>query len=135
MSAPTMPTASGARKSRGARHDKYSGGQYQKTEKSVPSIAIRDRAALQPGISDADLETRDFSSKRRPRVSEHVSRPPRVSGTKRALRVAVSNAGWSREENASGAIKPSIDGSRRSVAENGVRETCAIKDRAALRAE
>ena len=53
-------------------------------------------------ISDNDLETRDFGAKRRPRVTEDVFRPPGVSETPGALRVAVSNVGWSREENASG---------------------------------
>ena len=43
--------------------------------------------------SDADLETRGFSAKRRPHVSERVFRPPRVPGTPHVLRVAVSKGG------------------------------------------
>jgi hypothetical protein len=69
------------------------GGQYQKTEKSVPSIAIREPRGVTRRTSDVDLETRGFSAKRRPHVSERVFRPPRVPGTPRALRVAVSKGG------------------------------------------
>ena len=110
------------------------GGQYQKTEKSVPSIAIREPRGVTRRTSDVDLETRGFSAKRRPHVSERVFRPPRVPGTPRALRVAVSKGGG-RAKKTHRAIKPSTDGSGGSVAENGVREKRPIRYRAVLRAE
>jgi hypothetical protein len=113
---------------------KINGGQYRKTEKSVPSIAIREPRGVTRRTSDVDLETRGFSAKRRPHVSERVFRPPRVPGTPRVLRVAVSKGGG-RAKKTHRAIKPSTDGSGRSVAENGVRETRPIRDRAVLRAE
>ena len=60
-------------------------------------VGTVDRAPRTAGVtrrtSDFDLETRGFSAKQRPHVSEPVFRPPRVPGTPRALRVAVSKGG------------------------------------------
>ena len=66
------------------------GGQYQKTEKSEPSIAIREPRGVTRQTSDVDIETRGFSAKQRPYVSERVFRPPREPGTPRVLRIVVS---------------------------------------------
>jgi hypothetical protein len=73
-------------------------------------LAIREPRGVTRRTSDVDLETRGFSAKRRPHVSERVFRPPRVPGTSRALRVAVSKGGG-RAKKTHRAIKPSTDGS------------------------
>jgi hypothetical protein len=97
-------------------------------------LAIREPRGVTRRTSDVDLETRGFSAKRRPHVSERVFRPPRVPGTPRALRVAVSKGGGRAKKTHRARLhpRPTVQGS---VAENGVREKRPIRDRAVLRAE
>ena len=121
---------SGAREPCCARHEKQRPvsknrkvGTVDRDPRTARRYALNERRRPR----DARLQRETESS----RVGARLSAAARAGNAACASRRRLEG-GWSREENASGAITPSTDGSGRSVAENGVREK---RDRAVLRAE